>query len=372
MLPGDTIYSIARLYGLTTAALLGVNPEVTDIDSIIVGQKLRIPDIRLTRPVIEVNGYAYPTVDAQVLENTLPYLTYLSIIGCHTQPDGTLHHVDDLPMIATAQLFRVASLMVISNIGEDGTYSGALAHTLLTDEQIRQSLLSNIISHLQDSGYYGVNIDFSELYVEDYVPYASFLYALTSQLHPLGYIVVVAPRINVLLEEQEQLSLINQRYSYNSMMDRLIIRTTIWTCAAQEAGRLSLIDELQRAVDFASSLISSNKILLTIPNCCYDWAIRDNQFEFHRFLSPAQADGLLIETGAKVQVDPQTQSSYFYYYNEDGMLHRVWCENETNLRGPLALVATYNLAGISFRTIDRFSMVSYQTLGSLYEIRKVI
>ena len=370
--PGDTVYSISRQFGITTAALLSANPEITNIDSIVVGQTLRIPGSRTSRPTIEVNGYAYTTVEEQTLREVLPYLTYLSIIGFETNADGSIIYVDDTALIHTALTYQVAPLMVVSNRDEFGNYVGELGHILLSDVRLQQTLIYNIIAHLQDGNYYGVNIDFSELYVEDYFRYASFLQSLTSQLHPLGYIVIVAPRVNILLEQQEQLERINQSYSYNSLMDRLIIRTTIWTCTYDQSRSISLIDELQRAVDFATGLISSNKVLLTVPNCCYDWQIVGEQVSLTRTLSPAQADALLIETGAKVRIDPQTQSSYFFYYGQDNVLHQVWCENETNLRGPLALVGTYNLGGISFRTIDRFSMASYRTLGSLYEIRKVI
>ena len=372
MQPGDTVYSISRQFGITTAALLSANPEITNIDSIVVGQTLRIPGSRTSRPTIEVNGYAYTTVDEQTLREVLPYLTYLSIIGFETNADGSIIYVDDTTLIHTALAYQVAPLMVVSNRDEFGNYVGELGHILLSEVRLQQTLIYNIIAHLQDGNYYGVNIDFSELYVEDYFRYASFLQSLTSQLHPLGYIVIVAPRVNILLEQQEQLERINQSYSYNSLMDRLIIRTTIWTCTYDQSRSISLIDELQRAVDFATGLISSNKVLLTVPNCCYDWQIVGEQVSLTRTLSPAQADALLIETGAKVRIDPQTQSSYFFYYGQDNVLHQVWCENETNLRGPLALVGTYNLGGISFRTIDRFSMASYRTLGSLYEIRKVI
>lgn len=370
--PGDTVYSISRLFGITTNALLSANPQITDIDSIIAGQTLRIPGTHSIRPTIEVNGYAYPTVDETTLRNVLSYLTYLSIIGFETNPDGTIVYADDTALINTALLYRVAPLMVVSNRDRAGNYLGALAHTLLISLDLQQTLINNIIAHLRDKKYYGVNIDFSEIYTEDYVLYAAFLQALTSQLHPLGYIVVVAPRINILLEQQEFLEQINQFYFFNVLMDRLVIRTTVWTCTYDESRTRSLIDELQRAVDFASDLISSNKILLTVPNCCYDWRIMDGEVVLYRSLSPAQADERLMETQAKVHIDPQSQASYFYYYAEDGTLHQVWCENETNLRGPLALVSTYNLGGVSFRTIDRFSMVSYQTLGSLYEIRKVV
>ncbi|HWR22846.1 MAG TPA: LysM peptidoglycan-binding domain-containing protein [Feifaniaceae bacterium] len=370
--PGDTVYSISRLFDITTAALLAANPQITDIGNLAVGQTLRIPGMQAARPMIEVNGYAYPNVSESVLEDILPYLTYLSIIGFETNPDGSIIYADDGALVGAALLFHVAPLMVVSNRDTLGNYLGELAHMLLSSDALQQVLIGNIIAHLQETNYYGVNVDFSEIYAEDYAPYAGFLQLLTSQLHPLGYIVVVAPRINIMLEQAELLERINRQYFFNGLMDRLILRTTVWTCTYDESLGLSRIDELQRAVDSAARMVSSNKILLTVPNCCYDWRITNAEAVLDRSLSPAQADELLMASRAKVHIDPKTQASYFLYYAQDGTLHQVWCENETNLRGPLALVSTYRLGGISFRTIDRFSMVSYRTLGSLYEVRKVV
>ncbi len=369
--PGDTIYSITRLFGITTEHLLLANSEIQN-GAIAVGQTLRIPQGELVRPVIEVNGYTSAAASPEVLQNVLPYLTYLSILGYDVKADGTLPPVDDAWLIEAAHQKGVAPLMAITNIDPNidpiAGFSGELAHVLLTDEQINQSMMDNIVATLQEKNYSGINVSFTKVYPSDYLALAEFLQALNLQLHPLGLIVVVAPRITILIEQQAALMETNSHISFNSVVDRLILRTTEWICT-YESSEMSYIDELQEAIDFTTQFITSPKLLLSVPGCCYDWRLGPEYNELYGLLSSAQADALVQQIGGAFLIDPRSRTSHFTYFGNDGMFHEVLCQIDTNLRAPLDLVRTYNLGGISFLTIDDFSVVSYQTVTSRFEIR---
>lgn len=369
--PGDTIYSITRLFGITTAELFSTNPELLNDDVLIIGRTLRIPEFRQVRPTIEVNGYADPTVSDEVLENTLPYLTYLSIMGYDARPDGTLSSLDDTRLINVARQKGVAPLMVVFNIEPDVGFSSELAHTLLSDAALYQTLINSIISTLKAKNYYGVNINFIEVYPHDYIPYTKFLQSLCMQLHPLGYILVVSPRIRVFIEEQAALLEADLRIPFHNILDRLILSITEWVCSYQNR-EVSFIDELQRSLDFAIQLVSSPSILISIPNCCYDLKLLNNQNQLERLLSSAQADALVYQTGGIFRIDPRSRTSHFTYIDNNGVFHEVLCEIDTNFRAPIALVNTYNLGGVSFRKIDDYSVTSYQTVSAMFEIRKLI
>ena len=369
--PGDTIFSITRLFNITTAQLLFVNPELRKDGVLYVGQTLRIPELRQVRPTIEVNGYAEPTVSDEVLYNTLPYLTYLSILGYDARADGTLSSTDETRLIDAARQWGVAPLMVVSNIVPGIGFSSDLAHTLFSDARLSQTLINNIIAILNEKNYYGVNLNFSELYPGDYITYTGFLQSLSTQLHPMGYILIASPRISFIVQEQVTLLEANARFPFNSIIDRLILRNTEWVCAYRQR-EIPFIDELQQAIDFATQLISSPKILISIPNCCYDLKLIGNQSQLYRLISSAQADALLYMTGGIFRIDPQSRTSHFTYIDDEGVFHEVLCEIDTNFRAPIALVNTYNLGGVSFRTIDDYSITSYQTISAMFEIRKFI
>ncbi len=367
--PNDTIYSITRLFGITTAQLLALNPEIAG-GSLTVGQTLRMPEQRAVRPTIEVNGYTYPWVDAAALALTLPYLTYLSIAGYLITPDGLLLGFDEAGVVETARSRAVAPLLVISNMLADGTFSPDLAHMLLSDAGQYQALISQILLILKSKNYYGVNVNF-EVPPQDLFSFAQFLQALTSHLRPLGYLLIVSSRISALIDEQPALRSVDEQYPFNNMMDRLLLRSSGWACAYRFGGP-SYIDELQQAIDFATQLISSPKILISIPNCCFDWRLTGQQSDLYHILSSAQADALVSHTGGVFRIDPRSRTSHFTYVDTNGDFHEVLCEIDTNLRAPLDLIETYNLGGVSFRNIDDFSIASYQMVSAMFEIRKLI
>lgn len=63
------------------------NPEIANPSAIYVGQILQIPG-STPRPAdsIDVNGYAYYTMNKDTLARTLPDLTYLSIFSHDARP----------------------------------------------------------------------------------------------------------------------------------------------------------------------------------------------------------------------------------------------------------------------------------------------
>ncbi|MEL7604095.1 MAG: glycosyl hydrolase family 18 protein, partial [Bacillota bacterium] len=143
------------------------------------------------RRTIDVNGYAFPNISDEVLGNTLPNLTFLSIFSYQVKPDGTLTPIDDTELIQKARAQGVAPMMVITNIGEDG-FSSDIAHEVLGDTQVQQTLLNNVVNTLKAKNYYGLDIDFEYVYPDDREAYNRFLETVVARLRPLGYSIVSA------------------------------------------------------------------------------------------------------------------------------------------------------------------------------------
>ena len=131
---GQTFYSIAVTYGLTISELAAANPQVTNPSLIYPGQVLNIPSSTRKLGAIEVNGYAFPNISMEVLQKTLPYLTYLSIFSHEVKEDGTLTTINDDALIAAARQAKTAPLLVITNLLPGRGFSSDLAHTILSSE----------------------------------------------------------------------------------------------------------------------------------------------------------------------------------------------------------------------------------------------
>jgi len=159
VLPGQSLYSIAKTYGVSISSLYAANPVLNISIILYPGQIINIPSSPQKLGPLEVNAYALPGTNMDVLAKTLPNLTYLSIFSYQLLADGTLKEVNDVPLIQAARDAKVAPMMVVTNLKEGGGFDSALAHTILTNEDIQNTLLDNILNTLKNKNYYGLDID---------------------------------------------------------------------------------------------------------------------------------------------------------------------------------------------------------------------
>ena len=226
--PGESMYSIARSYNIPYNELIAANPQITNPAQLTVGQIINIPREPEKLGTIYVNGYAFPNINMDVLRDTLPYLTYLSIFSHQVRPDGSLVPINDTPLIEAARAANVAPLLVITNIEEGASFSSDLAHTILTDTTVQDNLIDNVISTIQSKNYTGVDVDFEYIYPADRENYNNFLRRLRQRLQPLGYSLTtaLAPKISA-----DQTGLLYEAHDYpaiGAIADLVLLMTYEW------------------------------------------------------------------------------------------------------------------------------------------------
>lgn len=369
--PGDTITSIARAFEVTPQAVIEANPGVSP-ERLQPGQVLRIRGGRRIKRTIDVNGYAFPQISGTALRNTLPYLTYLSPFSHQVQEDGTLRPIDDMPLVRAARGERVAPLLTITNIGEEGSFDSDLAHAIFTDLRAQETLFREVVAQLENKEYFGLNIDFEYIYRGDRELYNQFIQSATEALHPLGYLVTtaVAPKVS-----GTQPGLLYEGHDYafhGATADYVIIMTYEWGYTYGPPQAVAPIDQVKRVLDYAVSVIPSRKILMGVPNYGYDWTLPYEQGVPARALSNTDAVNLAVEHNAQIQFDEQAQSPFFYYTDEDGRQHVVWFEDARSTEARLRLVEEYDLAGVSYWNIGTFFPQNWLVLTSMYNVNKVL
>ena len=366
---GESLYSIARRYNTTVLAILDENPNISNPSMIYVGQQIIVPTNRNILGMIEVNGYAYPNINMNTLRQTLPNLTYLSIFSYEVRPDGSLQPIPDAPLIESAKAENTSPLMVITNIKEGGSFDSDLAHTILTNEQVQDNLLNNVVATLE-KGYTGVDIDFEYIYPEDRENYNDFLRKVVDRLRPLGYTVstAVAPKTSA-----NQSGLLYEAHDYaahGAIVDHVILMTYEWGYLYGPPMAVAPINQVERVVQYATSVIPNDKILLGIPNYGYDWTLPFVRGTAARTISNTEAVNLARQVGARIQYDTQAQAPFFNYYDNLGRKHVVWFEDARSIEAKLNLVDKYKLGGVSYWTIMNYFPQNWLVLNSMYEIKK--
>ncbi len=369
--PGETIYSISRDYKMATEDLIEANPQITNPSMIYVGQIITIPPMTMDFGTIQVNGYAFPNIKKEVLKNTLPSLTYLSIFSYQVKPDGSLTTIDDVPLINTARGEGVASFMVVTNIKEGGSFDSDLAHTILTNLEVQNNLISNITKTLKDKTYYGLDIDFEYIYANDRENYNNFLRKITSVLRPLGYSITtaLAPKISA-----DQPGVLYQGHDYpvhGALADHVIIMTYEWGFTYGPPMAVAPLNQVRKVLNYAVTAIPRSKIFMGIPNYGYDWTLPYKPGTAAKAISNTGAVELAYQVGANIQFDPIAQAPFFRYYDKSGNQHEVWFEDARSILAKLELANEYRLGGISYWTIGRDFPQNWLVLNSVYKVKKV-
>ncbi|MBW7573519.1 LysM peptidoglycan-binding domain-containing protein [Caproiciproducens faecalis] len=368
--PGESLYSIARRYNTTVFRILSANPSITDPSKIKAGQVIIIPLSAEKLGTIDVNGYAFPNINTNVLENTLPNLTYLSIFSYQVRPDGSLAPIQDTPLIEAARRYNVGPMMVITNIKEGASFNSELAHTILTNPDIQNTLLENIVRTLNEKKYFGLDIDFEYIFPRDKDLYTGFIKKVTDRLHPLGYTVTtaLAPKTS-----EDQPGLLYEAHDYGAhgaLVDHVILMTYEWGYTYGPPRAVAPVNLVEDVLQYAVTVIPSKKILMGIPNYGYDWTLPFVQGSSARSLTNPGAVSLASRVGAQILFDTKAQSPFFNYY-ENGKQHVVWFEDARSIQAKLELVDKYDLGGVSYWTINSFFPQNWIVLNSMYNIRKV-
>ena len=368
---GDTMYKIAMRYSIPLQSLIQANPQITNPNQINVGDIISIPD---SRREIEVNGYAIANINNTTLNNTLPYLTYLSIFSYQVNSEGRLTNLYEESLINTALENQVAPLMVVTNIAETGGFNSDITSSILNNPAIQNRVISDIISILTAKRYIGINIDFEYIYPQDRERYNEFLRTLNTQMKTINpkYIltVAVAPKYR-----DEQSGILYEAHDYRAIgeiADRVIIMTYEWGYMYGEPMAVSPKNEMSAVLKYAVTRIPANKILMGLPNYAYDWTLPYTPGSSAEAISNTTALNRAISYGVSIRFDEKSQTPYYEYRDANGREHIVWFDDARSYNSKLELVNTYGLAGVSIWAINNYYPPLLTAINEQHIVKKVV
>lgn len=346
----DTVDSIAKIYGISSDKIVYANQLVYPFQ-LAVGQALLITNEN-TKPVkrISVNGYAYPFISTWVLEETLPYLTELSVFSYGFTPEGTLlpPQLSPLVMIQKAKEYKVLPILTLTPFGIDGKFNNQLISAIVNDPVAQQNLIDQLIKEIQEKGYAGVDIDFEYILPADRDAYTSFVKNVTQTLNKLSYQVSVAlaPKSAV-----SQTGLLYEGKDYGGLgaaANHVLLMTYEWGYTYGPPMAVAPINQIRKVVDYAITEIPVAKITIGIPNYGYDWPLPYKKGETKaKTIGNVEAVRLAIEQGVEIMYDEVAQSPYFRYW-QDNIQHEVWFEDVRSLQAKFDIIKEYNLRGAGY------------------------
>jgi spore germination protein len=348
---GDSLWSIARKFGLTAERLAQVNriPLNTPLQ---IGQRLYIPQ-RAKRNA-EFNGYVEPrgttvspSLEASARE-AAPYLTYLAPFSFQIQRNGTLKEplLNNFPAIARAN--NVTLMMVVTNL-ENDQFSDELGRVILTNEELQNRLLDNIVATAKKYGFRDIHFDMEYLRPADREAYNAFLRKAKRRFEREGWLMSTALAPKTSATQKGRWYEAHDYRAHGQIVDFVVIMTYEWGYSGGPPMPVSPIGPVREVLEYAITEMPASKIMMGQNLYGYDWTLPYVPGgPYARAISPQQAIQLADRYNVSIQYDTQAQAPHFNYRDESGKEHKVWFEDARSIQAKFNLVKELGLRGVSY------------------------
>lgn len=369
--PGESLFSIAAQYGVTVRQLYQNNFSLGGHPALTAGQQLVISYLDEAKlGAAAFNGYAYPFIAPDLLDASLPYLTYLTPFTYGITAAGNLLPLEDAALLASARLLGAAPMLHLSTLTESGGFSSERAVDLLTSETAQARLIAEILRVMDEKGIHGADVDFEYIPAAQGPAYAAFLARLRSALYPRPLWAALAPKTSA-----EQPGLLYEAHDYAAVgaaVDAVLLMTYEWGYIAGPPMAVAPLPNVRAVLDYAVTEIPPEKILLGLPNYGYDWPLPFVQGTTRaRSISNQEAIALAVRYGAAISYDVTAQSPWFRYTDENGVQHEVWFEDARSLDKKLRLIAEYGFPGAGIWNLMRPFSQLWLLTASLYDLQEL-
>jgi spore germination protein len=371
---GETIYSIARAYGVSSASIIEVS-QPPHPDRLVPGQTLLIPIRPEThRPVIEINAYHEPQgteSDTSAIGEAGDRLTYLSVFSYQVKADGSLTSPRDEIALREARRYRAAPILVLTNFSA-GKFSSDIAHTVLRTSSIQNKVIDEALSIMRSKGYHGINIDFEYIYPEDREHYNQFLRNLSARVKPEGLLLFTALAPKTSATQQGLLYEAHDYPAHGQIADFSVLMTYEYGWSGGPPMAVAPPARVRQVLQYATSVMPRHKIMMGMPLYGYDWTLPYiHGGQWARRVSTQEAYTIAWNHGVPVMFDQQSQSP-FLHYSVSGTNHVVWFEDARSMRAKFNLIKEFDLRGGSYWVLGSPFPQNWSLLGSTFRISKIL
>ena len=371
---GDTVDGIAGKTNLPVGELIWAN-QLEYPYRLAVGQSLYVGaegSIWAGGPLLYSFGYAYPFIDRNTLDKTLPFLTDIYIFSYGFTAEGNLvsPRTDDTPVIQAARTEGVRPVLVLTPLGPDGLFNNRLITEFLSNDRAVRRLIWHLMAVMEQKGYEGLDIDFEYVPAGDREKIAEFIRLCARVFGAFGIFVsaALAPKTS-----DDQPGLLYEGIDYRAIgkaADRVMLMTYEWGYSQGPPMAVAPIHMVRRVVDYAISRIPAEKISLGIPLYGYDWPLPYERGRTRAVaLNTRQAIQLAVDHGSAIHFDELAKAPYFHYW-QYGIRHEVWFEDVRSLKAKFELIKEKNLTGAGFWQLMYFYRPGWLLLMQMFALAK--
>lgn len=372
---GDTLSDIAFAHGTTIMQLYRNNPSLWDREYIIPGEELIISYD--TKATIATNAYAFPYINKKILQRTLPYLTYLSILNYRTLKGGDIEsYYDDTGLIEMAKQFGVAPLMLLTSINFRGERNPEIVYDILINPDYQIIHANSMLKVMKEKGYYGVNITITYLSEANQELYINYFKRITPILNKEGYSVFVSIDPNYTTDKDQIVFEKVDYSSYNDIINEAYLTKFFWGTQYGPPMPVDSVQSISLYVDYVMNMIDPSKINIAFPLLGYDWTLPYIQgFSVANAITLDAAIELARTTDSTIQFDEVSTTPYFEYMvkeKESVYQHIVWFADARTIEAIINLTIEKGLHGTGLWNIMSYYPQLWLIINETCKIEKVL
>lgn len=371
---GDTLLNIADNNGVTVLELLRNNPFLADRQYIYPGEALIISYGKKIRRVT-TNGYASAYINSNTLRKTLPYLTYLSVLGYKVTGNGEVTDIDDTEILQLSKAYDVAPLLIINTLSTLGQINVENAFTVLNNEANMDKLIDNLVAILKKKGYYGINITYELLSNLTLSAYETFNTKAYNRFKSEGLYFLVTISPNIIFTATE---ITFEKINYSKIatqLDGLVILNYLWGSYLGPPAPVASIAKINEFLDYLSSMVLPEKLVLGLPLIAYDWELPYTVgLSKTSSLSLDSAIVLAKQNNANILFDKTSQTPFYTYNTQTTGIpieHVVWFVDARSMDASMKIINDRGLSGSGLWNIMQFVPQLWTVINAQYEIEHI-
>jgi spore germination protein YaaH len=263
--------------------------------------------------------------------------------------DGTLSGTLDKDLLDFAKKNKIKVMPLVTN----GSFSPAAYQALLGDPAKEATAINALIAEAKDRGYWGWQIDFEQMKLNDKDEFSAFIAKAGTALHLAGLklSVAVISKVSDTPSDYKN-SLWNNLigvYDYSALAGSSDFLSLMSYDDPESKGPIAPYPWLTRVLTYALAHVPAQKLSLGIP--LYYWQWNDMT---GKLVGIGGNEGMqnVFKNHPDVVATYNTtaQEPYLHYFN-GGTGYSLWYENAKSVKAKIGLVKLYKLYGVSLWTL---------------------
>lgn len=223
-------------------------------------------------------------------------------------------------------------------------FNPTIIHDTLSNPEIRKKLINKISEYVDKYNLDGINIDIESMAKGDGEYYVQFIREITPVLKEKGVVVSVDMYIPTPWTSHYNMEEVGKIVDYV-----IIMAYDEHYSTSKESGSVASINWVDTAMGNAVKLVDPNKLIMGMPFYTRRWAEENKNGNINvTSVSMKMEDAYnhLVENNAEI-VWSEEAGQYYGEYEKDGILRKIWLEDERSIEEKLKVAQKYNVAGVS-------------------------